>query len=289
MIRRAIAALFTALLLAACDAAAPDSAREWPAASPAIWEVTAPDGQKGWLFGTVHALPDGVDWRTPKVDAAFDEAGVLVVEIADLSDTESSFEAFRTRAYSEGLPPLLDRVSPDRRDAVERLVERSGGDVDDYTGMESWAASLVLAGGVRNGDPENGVDRALIASGKPVLGLESFEEQYDLFDRLPAAEQADLLEGVAYEAADNSGEVMLEAWLTGNDRQLDELSNASLLQDAELKQSLLIDRNSAWAVRTAALVEDGRAPFVAVGAAHIVGSHGLLALLEERGYTVRRL
>ena len=41
-----------ALAAAACKPA--------PQVTPAMWEVTGPNGQRAWLFGTIHALPDPV-------------------------------------------------------------------------------------------------------------------------------------------------------------------------------------------------------------------------------------
>ena len=75
MIARLLA-LAGALALAGCGA--PE--REWPAPSPALWEVTGADGARGWLFGTIHALPDGVEWRTPALDEALTQAATLVVD-----------------------------------------------------------------------------------------------------------------------------------------------------------------------------------------------------------------
>ena len=290
MIARILLAITGALWLAGCgatdDRAVPP---DRPEASPALWEMTAPDGERGWLFGTMHALPEDVEWRTAAFDTAFGQAELLVVEIANLDDTAASFGEFRSRAYSDGLAPLERRVDPAQRERLDALLDMAGAEADDFADMESWAVALVLAGGVREGDPANGVDRELLAGGKPAEGLESFAAQYAMFDGLSTAAQADLLEGVALEAEENTGPGLLDAWLTGNLHRLDEHANTGLLTSPVLKRLLLTERNNRWADRVAALVEEGREPFVAVGAGHVVGADGLPELFIRRGYTMRRI
>jgi uncharacterized protein YbaP (TraB family) len=51
-------------------------------------------------------------------------------------------------------------------------------------------------------------------------------------------------------------------------------------------QKLLLDRNRAWLPKIEALFSRPKSAFVVVGAAHLVGSDGLLAMLRARGYTV---
>src|SRR5690606_6408771 len=62
---RKLAALAALAWLAACG----EPAHDWPDASPALWDVSGPEGEKRWLFGTIHSLPDGVAWRTPAIEA----------------------------------------------------------------------------------------------------------------------------------------------------------------------------------------------------------------------------
>ena len=60
----------------------------------------------------------------------------------------------------------------------------------------------------------------------------------------------------------------------------------SSIKDApEVYQSLLVDRNRRWVPKIEACVQTRRC-FVVVGAAHLVGPDGLVALLTQRGYTV---
>ncbi len=288
MIARFCLAVLGALALAACGSGDADGGREWPDPAPALWEVTAPDGSQAWLFGTIHALPEGVLWRTPAVDEAFAGSALLVVEIAELDDEAQSFSVFQRLAYSPGLPALTARVRGAERAAVEGLIEQAGASEGDYAEMESWAAAVVLAGGVRTGDPALGVDRYLLASGKQVLGLESFAQQFALFDGLPTAEQDDLLVTVAHEAAGDPAR-SLELWLAGDMDGLAELGGAGMLGDPELREALLDARNRAWIEQLVPLIDQGRKPFVAVGAAHMLGQGGLPALLAARGYSVRRV
>lgn len=282
-----------ALLLAACGAPADRGPRDWPAPSPALWSVTAPDGGEGWLLGTIHALPEGLEWRNPALERALAQSDVLVVELAELGDARAAAAAFARRARSPGLPPLLARLPPDQRPALAAALEAAGLAERDFAETESWAAALTLANALRRHDPAHGVDRALIAearaTGRPVIGLETLDGQFALFDALPPRAQARLLAAVPAEADPAAQDARVAAWLAGDLASLEREAEAGLLADPALRERLQLARNRAWAARIAALVERGERPFVAVGAAHLLGEEGLPALLAERGFTVRRV
>jgi uncharacterized protein YbaP (TraB family) len=284
MTRTVTAALAALLMLAGCGAE-----RTWPRPSPALWEVTGPGGQHGWLFGTIHSLPEGAEWRTDTTDAALARSSVLVVEIADLADTDKAQTVFARLATTPGLPPLSRRVRAVDRPALAAFLERAGMNDDAFPSTETWAAALILARRVRDRDPASGVDRALIAGAKRVEGLETFEQQFGVFDRLPAAEQADLLMSTAADAASDAGDRRAIAWLTGDLTGLERDSSAGVLGDPELREALQVARNHAWAARIEQLLADRERPFVAVGTAHMWGDDGLPALLKGRGYAVRRV
>jgi len=274
-----------ALGLAACG----EPEREWPAPSPALWEVSDAGGPRGWLFGTIHALPDGVEWRTPTLDAAIGEAGVLVVEIGGLGDAEAARTAFGAVSTSAGLPPVLERVDPGDRAALAAALERAGLEEGDLADTESWAAALRIANAAREGEAGNGVDRALLAQGLPVVALESLAGQYALFDGLAEEDQAVLLAAVAREAGTGQERVLAEAWLTGDLATIEREAETGAMADPELRETLRDGRNRAWARRVERLLAEDRRPLVAVGAAHMLGEEGLPALLAGRGYTVRRI
>lgn len=284
-----------ALWLASCGALAgngadsgADSGRDWPEPSPALWEVTSPDGQKGWMFGTIHALPDGVEWRTQAVAQVLAQSDALLVEATadDLAAASGLFDRF---SRSENLAPLLTRFEPSERAAVSALLDRASMSEAHFARYETWGAALVLSAAVRTGDSANGTDRALMAEHDNVVALEGSRAQLGIFDALPDAEQEDLLLAVAREAAADRSEAGIEAWLTGNQQAMAALAQDSLLADPELRAALLDARNAAWIDPIAEAIDTGQEPLVAVGASHMLGETGLPALLAARGYSVRRL
>jgi uncharacterized protein YbaP (TraB family) len=275
------------LWLAGCgEPYVPES--DWPEASPPIWEVTSPSGEVGWVFGTVHALPDELYWGTPLLDETFERTGVLVVEVANLDDPEG-MGLFADLSETPGQAPLLDRVEPSERPALRDLVEDADMTNTDFGRIESWAAAMMLSTEVRTGDPLNGVDRIMIHNADNVIGLESFSFQLSMFDRLSSEAQSDLLYGVARSHAANSDQEMLLAWLTGDDETLAAHVNDTLEFSPELKRVLLTDRNRRWVPRIAELIDDGQKPFVAVGAGHVIGADGVVALLAAEGYDTIRI
>lgn len=283
-LRGALAALLL-VALPACKAAPAEAVR------PALWEVTGPQGQKGWLFGTIHALPEAVDWRSPAIDAALAGTDELVLEIADAGAVPAIFQRL---ARTPGQPPLSARVPPALQAKLAQVMREHKLTDAQFADLESWAAALLISQAAQgDASAEHGLEAVLrtAAAGKPVAELEGAAAQLQVFDSLPEQDQRDLLAGVIEEAAQPAQDVdpLYDAWAKGDLAALEREAGTGLLADPELQEALLVGRNRAWAPRVAAILRSGRHPLVAVGAAHMVGAEGLPALLEKQGYTVRRV
>jgi uncharacterized protein YbaP (TraB family) len=207
-----------ALLAAACH-------KEAPAPLPAkvaLWEISDTSGTRGWIFGTVHALPAGVQWRRPAIDQALAGADRLVLEIAQPLDGNVAGVALARLAYTPGLPPPSQRVAMKYRDALAKVYKDLNLTDAQFQNEESWAVALQIAaiGGQKEGmDPASGVEPELrkLIGGKPVQGLETLDGQFGIFDALPEHAQQTLLEQIAVEAADDRDDDadMVRLWLTG--------------------------------------------------------------------------
>jgi uncharacterized protein YbaP (TraB family) len=288
MIARALA-LLAALLLTACGGSG-QPAVEDPPPAPALWEIEDGSGQRGWLFGTIHALPADSRWRTPPLDDALGAAGVLVLEVPNLRDTAAIQRAFADLSRTPGLGPVSARVGTADASAVRAALARAGLEDARLGSLETWAVALSL--NTATTPAGESVDRQLLAKWgeRPVVGLETIEAQLGAFDTLPAPEQAELLVAVVEETARPQERAALaEAWRVGNTAAIEALTSTGALARPALREALLTGRNRVWAERIAPLVAAGRAPFVAVGAGHVVGPDGLPTLLAERGMRVRRV
>ena len=111
---------------------------------PALWLLEDAD-TKIYLFGTIHILPRGFRWRSPRFDAAARSADELVMEIASLDAAETR-EAVVSEMRLGKSAPLLWRVSPERREALQQMVDDLGLPMERLDGMQTWAAAVVLMG-----------------------------------------------------------------------------------------------------------------------------------------------
>lgn len=264
-------------------------------ATPALWEISGPQGERGWLFGTIHRLPGNVEWRGDRINKALDAADMLLVETADAGDNARMARVFSRLATSPGHPPLTMRVKPESRTGLSLLMRRAGMDNGDFSSTETWAAALTLANvAAGNGNAgDGGVDGQLVAqaAGLPVVELEGTEAQLLIFDRLPEEDQRDLLESIVAEAETGNAQAdaLTSSWMKGDMAAIAAETGQGMMEDPGLRTALLTDRNRQWADRIAALLRKGHRPFVAVGAAHLAGTDGLPAALDAQGWRVRRV
>ncbi len=287
MFNRVFLAFLLILGLAGC--ARPEEVR------PGFWLVEGPKGEKAWLLGTIHALPRPVDWRSAKIDAALNEANLLVLEVADINDDSKTARAFADLSKSPGLPPLSQRVPDDLRTELSDELQQGGLEAGSLDPYETWAAALMLQNAISSdseNDTGNGIDRAVAKAWKgPVTEFEGAAAQLAIFDRLPEAQQRALLSAVLTEGPGRKEQLrtLQMAWARGDMDLIARTTDEDFGKQPALREALLLARNQAWTAKVEALLAQGSRPFIAVGAAHLAGNDGLPAMLAARGWKVTRL
>ena len=121
---------------------------------------------------------------------------------------------------------------------------------------------------------------------KKIIGIETVAEQLGALNSLSYQEQADMLtqEVDSFQVNKNSSSEVLKYYL---DQDLDSLS----ANDTEDKKSekfykaLVVDRNARMATRMSEFIKK-QPTFIAVGALHLPGDIGVIALLRKKGFTV---
>jgi len=81
---------------------------------------------------------------------------------------------------------------------------------------------------------------------------------------------------------------LVESWRAGDVPGVERIVLSELKQEPLLYQRLLVERNRSWMPKIEALFARPRHAIVVVGAAHLVGPDGLIAMLRAKGYTVEQ-
>lgn len=283
------------LLLTACGADRP--ARPPAGKGPALWQVEK-NGRRAYIFGTIHVLPDNVEWRTGKIDAALAGSDRLVLEATGLDDEDQAQAIFNRLGQRPGLPMLGDRLPAKERPALAAALVRGGLNEKTLSGYESWAAALLISSSFERGlaiSSGEGVEPKLTAlfreAGKPVEGFETVERQLGIFDALPEDVQRRFLAQTVDEAgeAGQRYQAMLNAWMAGDTVTMGQEFTREFSKDPALAAPILGGRNKSWAKAMPAMIAQPGTAFIAVGAGHLVGGDSLIALLAGKGYKVTRL
>jgi uncharacterized protein YbaP (TraB family) len=131
---------------------------------------------------------------------------------------------------------------------------------------------------------------ASAAGKRKQAGLETVDQQIDIFDNLPQDEQLAFLNQTVSTIA--QAPAMLDAyyakWMAGDADGLGALLNADM-DDPVLKKRLLTDRNTRWAQWIDRRLQQPGTVFIAVGAGHLAGNDSVQRMLRKRGIKARRV
>ncbi len=277
--------------LAAVLAFAPPASAE-----PALWKVQGAHATV-YLFGTVHVLKPGTQWRSPKVEAAFKASGVLWEEIKD-SDDPAAIQPLVLKYGVDPANPLSGKLDDAGKARLATAETSLGLPPAQLEVLRPWMAGLTLSlvpiekAGY---DPKSGVDIALKAlateQGKPTQGFETMEQQVRFFADLPQPLEVEYLLSTLDDLSKGTAELddMVDAWAAGDTGRLEEILNGDLKDSyPDLYRILLAQRNQAFADRIETLLKGDGVVFVAVGAGHLVGADSVQADLSRHGFTAVR-
>jgi uncharacterized protein len=270
------------------------------AATPSfLWKATGPRGGTVFLAGSIHLLSSEYYPLAPAFDEAFAQSDLLVeeVDLGEMLAPESQMLMLQRGMAPAG--QTLDKVlSPQTLDAVRGKVTELGLPLAPLQLFKPWALALTLQGlewQKAGFDAELGLDRHFYdrarAANKPVRGLETLAFQISRFDELPLALQERMLSQTLkeMETTKASLDALGGAWKAGDAPAIERIVLRDLQSEPEIYTRLLVERNRNWLPAIEALFSRATPAFLVVGAAHLVGSDGLLAMLRARGYTVTQM
>jgi len=282
--------LLTASLISACFALI----QKAPAQTPhtLLWQISGRGLTKpSYLFGTMHVLcadDARLSDSLKKAIAACDEV-YFEINLSDMSGMMSAMKYMRMND-SKKLSDLLNEqeYAKVREYFSKHVTMLPFGMLERFKPL--LVSSLIEEEGLgckATDGMELMIMQELRTYKKPVKGLETVEFQAGLFDSIPYEKQA--LDLVSYiDSVEEYKKMTLELAKVYKQQDLDQIDELSRKGDPGMNgymDLLLYDRNRKWA-QTLDILLPGRSLLVAVGAAHLPGKDGVIALLRQKGYTL---
>jgi len=258
-----------------------------------VWKVTGPTGGTLYLGGSMHFLRS-TDYPLPSAyNRAFDASTQLVFEDDPKTSAAAFQDLLKAGQYRKG-DSLKNHVDPRTYDYLRRFFALRGVSEGKFMTFRPWLIDVMLA----SPPPQYfslGVDRFLtrraLANSKPVSGLESAKEHNWVFVGLNDRESEALLLILFINAGrENSGGVnMVDAWRHGDADTLARVMRDSYRDFPSFEERLVGARNRNWIPKIESYLRSGQTYFVVVGAGHMGGPEGLLALLRAHGCEIEQL
>ena len=262
-----------------------------------LWRVSKVGVAQSYIFGTIHVadprvleLPDPVSSALTRAKRYYTESfqgereAMRFLEAGQFDDGRRLEPLIGAGAYAKLVGMLRERQVPD--EVIARL--------------KPWAALANLT--VTPEDYEKlTLDQKLVEVARErnlrVLSLEGVEEQISVFDRIPLDTQVELLKHALDHREELAAmvEPTIRAWMNRDLAGIHVASTRAAERYPEvaghyriLFQRVVENRSIVMAHRLFMPLREGGA-FVAVGANHLYGAGGMLALIEKQGYRVERV
>lgn len=251
-----------------------------------LWKVEADGQPASYLFGTIHIDDPRVMDFSAELREAFHEARTFAMESIPQND------------MGPALMPngsLADKLTEVELDRVRQLADEHSLDTDTALRMKPWLLASIFS----LPQPRSPFTLDVVLYGKAfndrkrIIGLETPEEHFNSLDSVPESDQLALLRSVLAKTPAQKEEEyakVVDAYL-GKDFEVlladDQQFVDGLTAEAgrRLMALLLTERNLKMAEAIRREVEKGPV-FIAVGASHLPGEQGLIALLRKAGFRV---
>lgn len=262
-----------------------------------VWRIEGPRGAL-YIAGSMHLLRRERPMLPAGIRAAYAEAESLVMELDtdEVDDTLMARQMLRAATFDDRRT-LREVIGDERWSMLQPVLANAQVPESFAMRLEPWGVAIVLTTleYARLGfDPAIGVEKQLleraIADRKPIAGLETPQFQIGLFDSLPMTVQLQLLEMTLEDIVEMPQTVdeLYAAWRNGDVQELDTLLLEGYASMPKLYDDVVRRRNEDWLPKIKALLDDQGDTLVIVGALHLVGKGGLIAMLEREGLQPQR-
>ncbi len=259
-----------------------------------FWRISHEGRDAGFLLGTIHSEDPRVLDFTDTFMGQLKSCQVFAMEMVPDLPTLARLTDYMQ--YPDA-STLKQTIGQDRFDRVMQALSSYQVPVDWKSKMKVWAVMMTLS----VPPPETGffMDLSLslraAGAGLKVEGLETLEQQLSFLEDMPMDYQLVLLDQALadYQSVGEIHARMVDAYLRDDLSVLSQLSDEQFTQlDSAIEEYFsklgIKARNRRMVEHLLPLLQDSEV-FVAIGALHLVGPDGVVALLRGQGYTLTPL
>lgn len=270
-----------------------------------FWKVEKPGLKPSYLLGTMHLTDPRVLGMPEEAADAFAASDTVIVESDEILDDRKTAAGLLSKPeltmFMDGTT-ISKLLSADDRAKLEAGLKTRGIALGLVEKMKPWMiASLISMPSCelsRKAEGLSFLDKKIaedaVSAGKRLKGLETLAEQLQAMAELPMEmhlkamiETLDLGSRM-----DDVTETMLKLYAKGDTGMIVPMLTAvtedkggTMSDYAAFEQRMVVNRNHVMAERSASSFEEGGV-FMAVGALHLPGKEGVVALLTARGFTL---
>lgn len=265
-----------------------------------LWRVENQTAPASYVFGTIHVSDARVQALVLDMLEAVGPLDSISLEIVQTPATKA---AAVQHMFTLNGPDLSQRISAQLFAETAAAAAPYGLNANALERFKPWAVAVILSlpmseirAQVAGRPNSEKLLQSHAANNRITLyGLETIDEQLGVFDRLPEAEQVDMLrQAVRYgDTIDEIFARLVDSYLAQDLSKIYRLmEELAVGQQTDLQEfydnELVAGRNRRMAERILPRLAEGNA-LMAVGALHLPDEAGVLRLLEQRGYTITRM
>ncbi|MDH0177092.1 TraB/GumN family protein [Aeromonas dhakensis] len=265
-------------------------------ADPAFYKVSKGD-QQHWLLGSIHAGKPSLYPLPDPIERAWLQSRALVLEVDLTHISQQQWQEMGAITRLVDGKTLKEHVPLDLYRRTIIAAGQNGLTENMLAPLRPWFAAITLTQAAlerTNFSSALGVDQHFAKqagdSGKPIIGFETLLEQLGYLASV-GDNQTLMLESTLDELPEleRGFRDVMKAWEEGDEATLINLLKSEMAPpklQAWLEQTLLAERNHNWLKKWSTLPNES---FIVVGALHLYGDQGLLALLEQQGWRITPL
>ena len=255
-----------------------------------LWKITG-NGltAPSYLYGTVHVTCDAT-LEKPTLDAIANTAQ-LYLEL-DMDDPGMQMTMMKSMMMKDGKTMKSMMSEADYKMVDDYFTEKLGTGLAMLNTMKPAMVSMLILPSLMD-CPMQSVEQELMkvnaSQNKQVLGLETVEEQMAVFDAIPYQVQVDELVKSVRNKFTGDKKELERMYQTYKTKDIDAMQKMTAESEnkitSEYQDDMLNDRNANWIPKIESIAKE-KPTFFGVGAAHLGGKNGVIALLRKKGYTV---